>query len=118
MFKAKNEPFVGMNENKLDELPSIQPSVEPLAEPIRKGVMKAEAIATGKKKPTAEHHPPYYNQGSIECWDFITSHNMGFLQGNIVKYVTRYKQKHGKEDLLKAYQYLKKLVDVEYKEKI
>ena len=58
-------------------------------------------------------HPDYYNQG-IECWDYIISHDMGFLQGNIIKYVTRYKNKNGKKDLLKAIEYLKKLIEVEY----
>ena len=27
-------------------------------------------------------HPEHYNQG-IECWDYTTSHNMGFLDGNV-----------------------------------
>jgi hypothetical protein len=54
-------------------------------------------------------HPAHYNNG-IECWDYIASHNMGFLEGNIIKYVTRYKHKNGKEDLLKAREYLNKLI--------
>jgi len=59
-------------------------------------------------------HPNHYNQGSIECWDYIASHKMSFFQGNIIKYVTRYKDKNGKEDLKKAMVYLKKLMEVEY----
>jgi hypothetical protein len=55
-------------------------------------------------------HPVHYNKG-IECWDYIISHNMGFLEGNIVKYVTRYKTKNGREDLLKAREYLDKLLE-------
>lgn len=55
-------------------------------------------------------HPMHYNKG-IECWDYIISHNMGFLEGNIVKYVTRYKTKNGREDLLKAKEYLDKLLE-------
>jgi hypothetical protein len=57
-------------------------------------------------------HPTHYNQG-IEVWDFTTSHNMGFLDGNIVKYVTRFRHKNGLQDLLKAQQYLNKLIEVE-----
>lgn len=55
-------------------------------------------------------HPEHYNKG-IECWDYIISHNMGFLEGNIIKYVTRYKHKNGKADLLKAKEYLDKLLE-------
>jgi len=39
---------------------------------------------------------------------------VGFLKGNIFKYVTRYKDKNGEEDLLKAKEYLKRLMAVEY----
>jgi len=56
------------------------------------------------------HHPDHYNKG-IECWDYIVSHNMGFLEGNIIKYITRYKLKNGRADLLKAKEYLDKLLE-------
>jgi len=55
-------------------------------------------------------HPDHYNKG-IECWDYIVSHNMGFLEGNIIKYITRYKLKNGRADLLKAKEYLDKLLE-------
>ena len=55
------------------------------------------------------HHPKHYTQG-IECWDYIVSHEMGYLEGNIIKYITRYKDKGGAEDLLKARAYLDRLI--------
>tara|TARA_R100001015_G_C4633914_1_gene199527 strand:+ start:3062 stop:3268 length:207 start_codon:yes stop_codon:yes gene_type:complete len=55
-------------------------------------------------------HPNHYNQG-IEMWDYAMSHNLDFMEGNIVKYVTRWRHKNGIEDLLKAKQYLDKLVE-------
>ena len=54
-------------------------------------------------------NPKHYVQG-IECWDYITSHNMSFLEGNIIKYVTRYKYKDGVKDLHKAKAYLERLI--------
>lgn len=57
-------------------------------------------------------HPQHYNKG-IECWDYVTSHNMDFLSGNVIKYTTRYKYKNGLEDLKKAREYLDKLIEVE-----
>ncbi|MBQ5695934.1 MAG: DUF3310 domain-containing protein, partial [Clostridium sp.] len=36
----------------------------------------------------------------------------GFLRGNIIKYVWRYKDKNGLEDLKKAQWYLNKLIEV------
>ena len=57
-------------------------------------------------------HPKHYNKG-IEMWDYAHSHNLDFFEGNIVKYVTRWKDKNGIEDLLKAQQYLTKLIELE-----
>ena len=57
-------------------------------------------------------HPEHYNHG-IEVWDFTTSHNMGFLDGSVVKYVTRYKYKNGLQDLYKCRQFIEKLIQVE-----
>ena len=55
------------------------------------------------------NHPKHYTQG-IECWDYIVSHEMGYLEGNIIKYITRYKDKGGAEDLLKGRAYLDRLI--------
>lgn len=55
--------------------------------------------------------PPHYNQGSIEPIDFIKSQNMNYIEGNIIKYTTRYKFKNGIEDLKKAQWYLDKLIE-------
>ena len=57
--------------------------------------------------------PAHYRQGAIEPWDFILSQGLGFLAGNIVKYIARYRHKNGLEDLLKARTYLDKLIAAE-----
>jgi hypothetical protein len=49
---------------------------------------------------------------TIQCWDYIAANNLGYLEGNIIKYVSRYKTKNGMEDLLKAQHYLEKLIEV------
>ncbi len=55
--------------------------------------------------------PKRYNKrGKLECWDVILDQQMNFLEGNIVKYVWRYKEKNGVEDLKKAKIYLEKLI--------
>ena len=53
-------------------------------------------------------------QLAIEPWDYITANNLGYLEGNVVKYVSRYKDKNGKQDLEKAIHYLEKLIEVNY----
>jgi hypothetical protein len=59
------------------------------------------------------NHPKHYTAGSIECIDYINACNFDYLEGNIVKYVTRYKHKNGVEDLRKAEFYLRMLIERE-----
>lgn len=54
----------------------------------------------------------HYKGKNIQPWDFITANNLSFLEGNIVKYITR-KKNNRLEDLQKAKHYLEKLIEVE-----
>jgi hypothetical protein len=54
----------------------------------------------------------HYMDRSIQPWDYIVSNDLGFLEGNIIKYVTRWKYKNGVDDLRKAQHYLAKLIEV------
>lgn len=51
----------------------------------------------------------------IQPWDFIIANDLGYLEGNIIKYVSRYKKKGGMADLLKAQHYLQKLIETTQK---
>lgn len=57
--------------------------------------------------------PGHYKDKAIQPWDFIVSNNLGYLEGNVVKYVSRWRQKGGVEDLRKAKHYIEKLIEVE-----
>jgi len=57
-------------------------------------------------------NPKHYKLGKIEVIDFILDQQMNYLEGNIVKYISRYKHKNGIEDLKKALWYLSKLIGV------
>tara|TARA_R110000824_G_scaffold395054_2_gene595330 strand:- start:1668 stop:1868 length:201 start_codon:yes stop_codon:yes gene_type:complete len=56
------------------------------------------------------NHPEHYNRG-METTKYIFSWDMDFAEGNIVKYITRYKFKNGVEDLKKAKWYLEYLIE-------
>lgn len=59
-------------------------------------------------------HPNHYLQGgreTIETIKDVTGEGFkGYLEGNIIKYISRYKYKNGAEDLNKAAWYLNKLI--------
>lgn len=57
----------------------------------------------------------HYKKAPIQVWDYIIANNIGFLEGNIIKYVTRWKDKGGVEDFKKARHYLDKLIEVSEK---
>ena len=66
-------------------------------------------------------NPPHYNTGGIECIEAIkasmsTESYTGYLKGNVQKYVWRYEDKNGVEDLRKAQWYLNTLIDVLWEE--
>ena len=59
--------------------------------------------------------PSHYNQAGVECIEAIAAAtDDGFeyyLQGNIIKYIWRYRYKNGIEDLKKAQWYINKLIE-------
>lgn len=62
------------------------------------------------------NNPKHYNQTGVECIDAIKAQTGDgyeyYLQGNIAKYLWRYRYKNGVEDLKKAQWYLNKLIEV------
>ena len=54
----------------------------------------------------------HYKDKTIQPWDYIIANDLGYLEGNVVKYVSRWKNKNGVEDLKKAQHYLSKLIEV------
>lgn len=66
-------------------------------------------MSANDKQINGDHY-----RGSIQTWDYIVANDLGFLEGNIVKYVTRFRKKNGVQDLEKAQHYLQKLIEVEH----
>lgn len=50
---------------------------------------------------------------AIQPWEIIERNGLDFFEGNVIKYVMRYKTKHGLEDLLKAKHYIEYLINKE-----
>jgi hypothetical protein len=55
----------------------------------------------------------YYKKQNIEPWDYIAQNNIGYLEGNAIKYLSRWKDKGGLQDLEKAAHYIAKLIELE-----
>ena len=55
----------------------------------------------------------HYKNFAIQPVEFIHKNNLGFIVGNIIKYICRYKDKNGIEDLQKAKHYIDILIQLE-----
>jgi len=52
----------------------------------------------------------YYSP--IQHWDYVVANDLGYFEGQITKYVTRWRKKGGLEDLRKAEHFLQKLIEI------
>ena len=60
----------------------------------------------------------HYMDKTIQPWDAMESwmtkvEFSGYLRGNVIKYVARWREKGGVQDLMKAQHYLEKLIELE-----
>jgi hypothetical protein len=91
----------------MDEEPDMYPPLD------RREEIK-QALDTALKKSKANDRQEggdHYQNKAIQPWDYIISNNIGYLEGNVIKYVSRWKEKHGLQDLKKARHYLDKLIE-------
>ena len=55
--------------------------------------------------------PNHYGDSEIDVISFCQANNLDFMQGNVIKYVFRYKNKNGLEDLEKAKEYIDRMIE-------
>jgi hypothetical protein len=69
------------------------------------------------------NNPAHYGKGRIECIDYIEDflteeEYIGYLRGNIAKYLHRWRYKNKQEDLLKSQWYLDRLIKLKGKDSV
>jgi len=55
----------------------------------------------------------HYKQYAIQPIDFIEANNIPYIEGNVIKYLLRWRDKNGVEDLDKAIHYIELLKGIE-----
>ena len=69
-----------------------------------------------ENKPDMVSHPQHYTQGGIECIDALKAATVGkrgieaVCVANVIKYLWRYEEKNGIEDVCKAKWYIERLL--------
>lgn len=70
---------------------------------------------TPKDKQVGGNH---YQSLAIQPIDYILENKLSYCEGNVIKYVTRHKNKNGAEDIRKAIQYLQFILANDYGQKL
>ena len=74
--------------------------------------LRPQGLGVNDIQHGGDHYKKY---GDLQPWDVITAWNLGYLDGTALKYIARWRDKNGIEDLKKAIHFLQKTIDVEEK---
>lgn len=55
----------------------------------------------------------HYKDQAIQPVEYIHANNIGYMEGNVIKYVSRWRKKNGIADLEKAKHYIELLIELE-----
>ena len=55
----------------------------------------------------------HYKKLKIQPIEYIHANNIGYMEGNVIKYVSRWREKNGIKDLEKAKHYIDLLIEME-----
>ncbi len=61
-------------------------------------------------------NPSYYTDMAIAPSDYIHANKIPYFEGNVIKYISRHRQKNGAEDVKKAIKYCEMILEKEYGE--
>jgi len=84
-------------------------SIDPLVPPTRKEFVVDVSHTKALDKQVGGSH---YKDFVIQPVEFIHKNGIGFLEGNAIKYICRWKRKGGKQDIEKAIHYLHMLMEM------
>ena len=81
-----------------------------------KAVNRCELVNSTQSALDKQISGNHYKDKGIQPIVYIHANNLGFCEANVVKYVTRHKEKNGAADIRKAIHYLELLLELEYKD--
>lgn len=94
-------------------LETYYPDKFPPSNPENIGIMSDETTNPKVIQVDGSH----YKGLAIDPFEYCHRNGIGLIAGSAIKHITRYKQKAGKTDLLKAISEIQRLIEIEYPEK-
>jgi len=105
MINYEEQASMGMMDDAIKE------SVK--SKDFKKTDLKKKAIQATLKQVGGSH----YKDCKIQPVEYIVGNDLTFLEGNIIKYVTRHRRKgEGKKDIEKVIHYAEMILEMEYKD--
>ena len=74
---------------------------------------KPEDVAFNKRALDVQVAGNHYKELAIQPVEYIHANNIGYFEGNVIKYVSRWRNKNGVKDLEKAKHYIDLLIELE-----
>lgn len=99
--------------HKVEQLQQKQPP-EPATATLEEVMQTLPKLTDDAEKPSAlqvQEGGDHYKNMAIQPVQYIIANNLGFIEGNVVKYVSRWKNKNGVQDLKKARHFLDILIE-------
>ena len=110
-----NEALRSQQEPSLGEDSSQCPDEDSYLPPKRWNPKKAPAILEADPLNKQEGGT-HYKDHAIQPIEYIHANKLGFIEGNVVKYITRHASKGGAEDVRKVIHYCELLLQLQYGE--
>jgi hypothetical protein len=96
--------------------PEIEPKVTVEEDEAFAGLSEAQEDyikAIGTDPLSVQVGGGHYKSMAIQPVEYITKNNLGYCEANVVKYISRWRDKGGKKDLEKAKHYIDLLIQLE-----
>ena len=74
---------------------------------------KPEDVAFNKRALDVQVSGNHYKDLAIQPVEYIHANDIGYFEGNVIKYVSRWRNKNGIKDLEKAKHYIELLIELE-----
>lgn len=83
---------------------------------VDEGSDKIPPTSSSKSALETQEGGDHYKNLAIQPVEFILANKIPFIEGNVIKYVVRHRNKNGAQDIRKAIHFLNMLLEMEYPE--
>jgi len=117
----KSQHFKGHYDVKNDFtiLNTLREQVKEMAKEVKETIQKETELPIKQETTSAlatQAGGNHYKIMGIQPVEYIQANNLDYFEGNVVKYVTRHKNKGKEQDIKKAIHYLQLILELQYKE--